>query len=236
MDFSSNIKNQEVAIEVKSRVLTIYTTLLLMALQNQSVQVADFSKCLTTCCEGIMTQFDVKVTGPVSDFKTQCVTIFNRFFLMKTEDVTEFVQSHVDLKLFLRSWLTSMKAMTSKKATRINSFAILTAVTSFPIAITYEFLPELLEHTFTDMLLENETVKPEVHSSYALRQKRLSNYSYRKEDIRKGQLLENRSLIQCFKECMNKLTNILKDHNLAFPQVSPAFQEKAQYFLNSHTS
>jgi hypothetical protein len=233
MDFAGTIKNQEIGIEVKSRVLTIYTSLILMNIQKDSVQITDFEKCLITCCEGIMTQFNIKQTGPVTDYKTQCVTIFNRFFLMKTEELTKFVSSHVNLQLFLRSWLTSMKAMTSKKATRINSFAILTAVTSFPVSTTLEFLPELLEHTFTDMLLESETNKPENSSGYAIRQKRLSSFSYRKEDIRKGQLFEHRSLVQAFKDSMAKLTSLLKESNLAFPQVTPEFQQKAQYFLNS---
>jgi hypothetical protein len=236
LDFSGSIKNAEHGIEVKSRVLTIYTTLLLMSMQSDSVDLDKFSKCLITCCEGIMTQLDVRSTGPATDFKTQCVTIFNRFFLMKTEDITSFVTSHVNLSKFIEAWLVSMKSMTSKKATRINSFSILTAVSNFPLEATYPFLPALLEHTFTDMLIESETVKPEAVTSYALRQKRLSSFSYRKEDIRKGQLLENHSLLRLFKETMTKLMNTLKEKGLSFPDVPPAFQEKAQFFLNSSPS
>lgn len=180
-----------------------------------------------------MTNFSGKSSGAVSDFKTQCVTIFNRFFLIKTEEVIKHVSSKVDLKLFIQAWLASMKAMTSKKATRINSFAILTAISNLPLEVTYDFLPELFEHTFTDIILENECVKVEQPTSYALRQKRLSSFSYRKEEIRRGQLLEGHSLLSLFKEIMTKTMTELKNKGLGFPQVSPQFQEKAQLFLNS---
>lgn len=204
-----------------------------MAMQSNSLNLTDFGVCLNVCCEGIMTNFSGKVAGSVSDFKTQCVTIFNRFFLMKPEEIISHVRSKVDLKQFIQAWLVSMKAMTSKKATRINSFAILTAIGNLPLDATYDFLAELFEHTFTDIILESESVKAEPPTSYALRQKRLSNFSYRKEEIRKGQLLEGHSLLLLFKETMSKTMAQLKSQGLGFPQVSLQFQEKAQLFLNS---
>jgi hypothetical protein len=225
--------NSDAGIEVKSRCLTVYTSLLLMAMQSETLNLADFGMCLNVCCEGIMTTFASKGAGAVSDFKTQCVTIFNRFFLMKSQEVIQYVGSKVELKRFVESWLQSMKSMTSKKATRINSFAILTAIDVLELEIIYDILPVLLEHTFTDIIIESEVAKVEQPTSYALRQKRLSSFSYRKEELRKGQLLESHSLLKLFKETMSKLMSKLKSKNLSFPQCSSGFQEKAQFFLGS---
>ena len=232
LDFSNTLQNLEDSIQVKSRALTLYTTAILFSMQFGNVNFVDFEKCIGACCDGIMADLDSKGAGPIVDFKTQAVSIFSRFFLMKPAEMSAYVSSKINIKLFLKAWLKSTSMITSKKSTRINSFAMLTALTHLPIEMTLEDMPRLLEHTFTDIIGEIEVHKTEKPSSMTLQQKRLGHFSHRKEEIRKVQLYEDQSLLKYFKDTMKTIQQNLASKGLNFPNVDAKFQEKAHYLMN----
>lgn len=226
---AARVSDLETGLEIKSRILTIYTTLLLMGMAAGNLDVAAFEDCILLCCQGI-----TKPAGARSnDFITQSTTIFNRFFLMHTQQITAFVSSKVDLGEFVGHWVNGMANITSKKATRINSFAILNAINTFPIPTIYSSLTRAIDQVMCDVVFEIEVQKPEKPSSLSVQQRRLGNFSVRKEEIRKNQLLEDRSLHKYFKETMNKLVEQLKQASLDFPPSDSAFQQKVAFLLNS---
>jgi hypothetical protein len=223
------VSDLETGLEIKSRILTVYTTLLLTGLGSGNVDLSRFEACVMLCCEGIAKPAGTKS----SDFATQATTIFNRFFLMDPAQMTAFVSSRVDLASFVARWVGGMAHITSKKATRINSFAILTAINNFPLSVLYTSLVQAIEQVMCDVLFEIEVQKPEKPSGLSVQQRRLGNYSVRKEELRKNQLLEDRSLHKYFKETINKLVEELKKAGHDFPPSDPSFQQKVTFLLNS---
>ena len=213
----------------------MYTTALIFSVERLAADLIAFEKCLAFCCHNILAGNEGVRNGQLNELKTQCATIFSRFYLMQPNQMTEYITSRVDIRRFLAGWLQCMSTMSSKKASRINSFAVLACLMNLPIESIYDSMAGLLEQTFTDIMFELEGGKNEKASGMSQRQKRMGHYSVRKEELRKLQLFEDQRLLQIFKTAMKTISEKLASKSLGFPSVSSVFQEKATFLMNSQS-
>jgi hypothetical protein len=228
VELAARVSDLETGLEIKSRILTIYTTLLLMGMAAGNLDVAAFEDCILLCCQGI-----TKPTGARSnDFITQSTTIFNRFFLMHTRRSQPSFPARSTLESSLDTGSTEWPTSPPRK--RPESTLLRSSMQSTPSLPTiYTSLTRAIDQVMCDVVFEIEVQKPEKPSSLSVQQRRLGNFSVRKEEIRKNQLLEDRSLHKYFKETMNKLVEQLKQASLDFPPSDSAFQQKVAFLLNS---
>ena len=211
----------------------MFTSALIISVEHKAVDLSVFENCLTVCCQHILAGNDGVRNGQLSELKTQCATIFSRFYLLQPTPMTEYITSRVDIRQFLGGWLQCMSKISSKKASRINSFAVLACLMNLPIESIYDSMAGLLEQTITDIIFELEGGKNEKPSGMTQRQKRMGHFSVRKEELRKLQLFEDQRLLQVFKAAMKTISEKLASKSLGFPPVSPVFQEKASFLMNS---
>ncbi len=213
----------------------MYTSVLIISVESQTTDLGAFEKCLTLCCQNIVAGNEGIRNGKFNELKTQCATIFSRFYLLHPTQMTEYITSRVDIRLFLAGWLQCISTISSKKASRINSFAVFACLTNLPIESIYDSMAGLLEQTFTDIMFELEGGKTEKQSGISQRQMRMGHYSVRKEDLRKLQLFEGQRLLQVFKATMKAISEKLASQCLGFPPVTAVFQEKASFLMNSQS-
>ena len=159
LETADRITKQEFSLDIKSRCLTMYTSVLLLSVDQGNIQFNDFVKCVSICCESVVKGLEGGRAGAFGEFKSQCSTIFSRFYLLRPVEMTEFICSKVDLKNFIRGWLQCMSSISSKKASRVNSFAVFAMLSNIQVELIYEDLGLLLEQTLTDVIFEIEGCK-----------------------------------------------------------------------------
>ena len=114
---------------------------------------------------------------------------------------------------FIVIYLRNMEYLSSKKTRKINAIVCLKLFSILPIEITVQHFERFLREIVPEVQFHVNAKKVD---AYKHKKEARSNFSYRKEEIRKTQMFKDFDLLGFFKQSVKDLDSRVREKGLSF--------------------
>lgn len=210
VELTQNFDKEYQRISLLCHVMTPYSTLLILSLENNNLDLAYFEFCLQLACEEIMLVPKSISEQGLMNLRTGVISIVNRFLLIKGEEFLEYVSTKVNVNQFLLRWAENMEYICSKKAQKINALAIFKTINVCD--------PNLILPIFDKLMIQ---AVPEVYMAVEMPLKKNNNrtrtlsreqgFSHRKAELQNLQLYDEVNMLEIFKTSLGVIFFLIKE-------------------------
>lgn len=198
-----NLTNPNEKVQLLARLLMPFSTLILLKLYWEELQLTEFQDLFLACCEEILAG-DQKARGikKITQIKTQVTSIFSRFLILEPENISQFLESNLNLQEFLRMWLEALNSVTSSKSTWLNCLALLRALEVFKLEAIIPNFEKIVSNVVGQLVVMESEEKEKKIDKVITTGMRKRGYSAKKKELHKLQLYENVQLVEIFRNVM----------------------------------